>query len=114
MKSPRSKPKPQSSQSQEDQNQQPEPLNLGQKLEFAQQSQERWDKLSASPDLSPQAAAWAREQAVSAQSAVRLYQKAQAYQAEQASQFTVPADQPSARRPQHSPSIPVSVGLIPQ
>ncbi len=32
-------------------------------------------------------------------------------QAEQASQFTVPADQPSARRPQHPPSIPVSAGF---
>ena len=31
-------------------------------------------------------------------------------QAEQASQFTVPADQPSARRPQHPLSIPVSAG----
>ncbi len=34
-------------------------------------------------------------------------------QAEQASQFTVPADQPSARRPQHLPSIPVSAGFLP-
>ena len=31
-------------------------------------------------------------------------------QAEQASQFTVPADQPSARRPQHPSSIPASAG----
>ena len=33
-------------------------------------------------------------------------------QAEQARQFTVPADQPSARRPQHPPSIPASAGCI--
>ena len=67
---------------------QPAPLNPEQKLALAQQDAEKFQALAGSPNLSPNAAAWALDMARSAKAEVALRQKAAAYQAEQQNPVT--------------------------
>src|SRR5208282_5822346 len=70
--SPKSKP-----QGQKQQDKQPEPEASPQEsLAAASADMEKWQAVAAKPGLSPQAAAWAREQARSAQASADLWQKA--------------------------------------
>src|SRR5208282_640278 len=70
--SPKSKP-----QGQKQQDKQPEPEASPQEsLSAASADMEKWQAVAAKPGLSPQAAAWAREQARSAQASAQLWQKA--------------------------------------
>lgn len=61
----------------------PQPPTVEEKLAGAQADAEKWATLAALPTLSPQAAAWSKDRATSAQAAAKLYQKALDYQKEQ-------------------------------
>ena len=64
-------------QGQKPQDKQPEPEASPQEsLSAASADQEKWQAVAAKPGLSPQAAAWAREQARSAQAEMSLWQRA--------------------------------------
>src|SRR5208337_4837803 len=70
--SPKSKPSAPKSQ-----DKQPEPEASPQEsLSAASADMEKWQAVAAKPGMSPQAAAWAREQARSAQASAQLWQKA--------------------------------------
>ena len=52
------------------------PLSLPEKLAQAQADLAKWSRVAAHPNLSPEAAAWAKDAARSCAAVVSLYQKA--------------------------------------
>src|SRR5580700_367026 len=61
--------------------QEEQPPSLQEKLDQTRQDQQYWAQVAAGPNLSPAAAAWARDAAQSKKAAGDLYEKAMNFQA---------------------------------
>ena len=72
----------------------PPALSLEEKLQGAAADLQLYQSLAAKPGLSPMAARWVNDQARSARSALRLYQKALLYQDNQEDEAQAQEDDP--------------------
>ncbi len=78
--------------------------SLQQKLDQAKRDYQKWSAVAASPDLSPQAAAWARDAARSYGAAARLYEKGLTYQEKINSVESPQPLSPQAKLPKSTPT----------
>src|ERR1700721_318797 len=81
---------------------QEQPPSLQEKLDQTRMDQQYWAQVAAGPNLSPQAAAWARDAAQSKKAAADLYEKAMNFQAasEDPNLQTLLGTNPSLQTPQ--------------